>query len=803
MSQIKGGRADKAGNAFERLWVASLALEVVEGDATAIKWEALGPEGLGVEVEVRRPGGTREKHQCKIGNRNEAKWTATRLGPVLKIAKTHLESDTCVRFVFVSQDPVRVIGGLASRAGNCDDDARGFLNHCLTSREDRVEYQSLCTSWELDSTDEADARIAMSLLRRMDFAGGIWERSQRRRLYRHAEAIIDGNGKDVVAFLGRFLEENLGTTYRSDCLRAALREQGFPPLDLLRDPRVPEGIEALRNRFCSALEPHLIGAEVLSRPEPEQLVERACAGGGARLLFVTGDAGSGKSGVLLDAIRILDEQAVPHLPIRLDTQYPDKTVRAYSRERLGLPASPGACLGTLADGRRAVLIIDQLDAVRWTSANSDLGWELCKEIIDEALRSPNVSVIVAGRKVDLDDDPRIKRWKKDKKNGREIEVVGFQVGSMPEEVVGSVVERYAKFASLPPREKDLLSNAQNLQLWWRLAEDGSVEQFSSRAGLLREYWRHYRERSVREYGTTIEEVGNLLDGLVGFMDARGRLDAPNTLLERYGAASDALRRLGILDRTNGTTRFAHQSHLDYLTIERVLLRALQGEVTPIQWLRGHDQSLFRRDQVRFLLQLIRDEDAKLYLEFLRNVFFDECIRFHIQHLALTTLAQASPPTDGEHELIKRLWNEELWHLHVLELVLAGHPPWLDSLTDDGTIPTMLASGDETLRHEALFLCCRSAEVAPQWFERVLAPHWDSGDPGWAELIGPRLAHDAEHDSPTVFQWRLTRARSGADQPEIYSADRLATKDQTRAIFYLAAIAEIRALVMEMIGGTGG
>ena len=802
MSQIRGGRADKAGNTFERLWIVSLALEVIEGHATAIQWEGLGPEGDGIEFEVRRPDGIREKHQCKIENRNEAKWTATRLAPILKVAKTHLESDSSVRFVFVSRDPVRVIGGLAAKANSCDDDASSFFAYCLASKEDRAEYQSLCASWELDSTDEADARIAMGFLRRMDFERGIWERSERRRLYLHAESLLDGNGKEVVTFVGQLLEENIGNTYRSDDIRNALREQGFPPLDLVSDPRIPKGIEQLQDRFRSALEPHLIGAEVLARPETELLLGRMVADGGARLLFVTGDAGSGKSGVLLDAVRLLAEEAVPHLPLRLDTQYPDTAVRKYSKEHLGLPASPGVCLRTLADGRRAVLIIDQLDAIRWTSANSDAGWELCKEIIDEALRFPNVSVIVAGRTVDLDDDPRIEHWKKGKETGQVIEVEQLTVGRMPEEVVSSVVGRYGiDHASLLAREKCLLSNAQSLQLWWRLAKDGNVGKFSSRAALLQSYWRHYRSKAVQQYGATIHDINRLLDALVGFMDTKGRLDAPNALVDQYGVAAEALRRLAILDWTSATTRFTHQSHLDYLTIERVFLRALRDEVTPIEWLRGHDQSLFRRDQVRFLLQLLRDEDPKLYLAFLQDIFFGEGIRFHIQHLALTTLAQADPPTDAEHELVKRLWSEEPSHLHVLERVLAGHRPWLERFTDEGIIPAMLTAEDEPPRHEALFLCRRSAAVAPEWFERVLAPHWDSGDPQWAERIGSVLAHDVEHDTPTVFGWRLARARAGADQPEIYNADRLSKKDQTRALVYLAAIVE--GLVTNVERAAGG
>jgi len=637
----------------------------------------------------------------------------------------------------------------------------------------------------------------------MYFERGFWEPYEKSLLYRLAESIAEGDGREIVTFLGAHLEGTLGNSHRSDELRTALRKHGLPPLDLNGDQRVPDGIERLQARFCSALEPYLICSGVLSRPEPKQLVERMLADGGARLLFVTGDAGSGKSGVLLESAGLLAKQNVPYLPIRLDTHYPDRAVRAYSRERLDLPASPGICLRSLAGGRRAVLIIDQLDAVRWTSANSDVGWERCKEIIDEALGFSNITVVVAGRTVDLEDDQRIKHWKKGKEVGQPIEVEPFQVGRMPEDVVASVLGQYGvAYASLLPREKDLLSNAQSLQLWWRLAEDNKVGTFSSRAALLGSYWGHYRDKAVDEFaGVTFDGLNGLLDQLVEFMDTQGRLDAPNALLERDRAATAALCGLGILDRTNGTTRFAHQSHLDYLTIERVFQRSLQGEVSAIEWLRGHDQSLFRRDQVRFLLQLLRDQAPRLYSEFLQNIFCAEGIRFHIQHLSLTTLAQADPPNDSEHTLIKFLLDDELWRLHVLELVLAGKAAWLERLRADGTIPSMLSSDDETKRNEALFLCYRSAESAPHWFERVLAPHWDSGDPEWVELIGSRLAINAERDTPTVFQWRLAHARSGADHHGIHSIGQLASKDQCSAISYLGAIAE--GLVSNVEKGAAG
>jgi len=787
MSQLAGGRADKFGNEFERHWVVFLALDVVEGRASSLKWEPLGPVEAGVDCEVRSPDGTLTKYQCKALNGTKGSWSASDLSDVLSAAKAHLEASPVARFAFASGDAAPVLRSFVERARTSDSNGKDFLAYCLTSTDHKREYQSLCKCWGLQPLDEGDAQRSIGLLQRIEFH----QAPDIGLLYRLAEGGIDGDGGEVVAHLGRYLEDNLGNSLRSDQLREALRAVGHPPLDLHSDPRVLNGIERLQKSFRETLEPHLIGSALITRPEAAPLVERLRAQGGARLVFVTGDAGSGKSGVLLEVLKRLGAEGVPYIPIRLDTHYPDKSVRAFSKECLDLPASPATCLRVLADGRRAVLIIDQLDAVRWTSANSDGAWQRCKAIIDEALQLPNASVVVAGRTVDLDEDPRIQHWTKGKKDSHGIDVQRFNVGPMSEQVVAAIVDSYGvKYASLSPGEKLLLSNAQNLQLWWRLAADGKALHFSSRVALLRSFWSHYRDKSVRDCHVPASEVKALLDRLVEFMDKNGRLDAPSLLLDgEYAAAALALRTLNIIHTANDRARFAHQSHLDYLTIERVLRRALEGETAPIDWLRADDQSLFRRDQVRLLLQLLRDQDVTLYGQVLEAVLFGGGVRFHIQHLVLTTLAQVSRPSADEYKLVKRLLSESDWRLHVLERVLTRREPWLEAFTVDGTIPSMLSSGQSAQRDQAILLCWRSAEVAPAWFERVLTPHWNSKDPKWADLIGRVLSNDADLDTATVFEWRLERARAGANDPDVYNAEQLAKKDGSRAIAFIAAIAE--------------
>lgn len=795
MSLIPGGRADKFGNIFERLWVVSLAMEVIDGRLSTIKWEPLGVEGKGVECVVTQADGWKIYHQCKIQKGNGGSWSVADLGRkgVLQNAKEKLVADPRCKFVFISDDTVPALRDMANHARTCDQDPDDFCNHCLTSKPIKDEFTRLREYWGLDSEPHGGVSRALGLLARMEFRHGYRDGGES-ELHRFAESIINEEGKRFVSFLGGYLETEMGNTKNASQLISALHENGYSLCDLRSVPNLPSAINNLKVRFREALVPHLIDQKKLKRSESEALLQLALAPGKSRLIFVTGEPGSGKSGVLLQLIDLLDQQAVPHLPIRLDTDYPETSVRTYSKSNLDLPHSPSQCLRRYAGDQRAVLLIDQLDAIRWTSRNSEKAWEICKEILDDALRTSEISVVVVGRTMDFEDDPKIKHWKQEVATSDAVSIEGFTVGALPEEDVAALVENHGMiYTSLLPKEKEILRNCQNLRLWTELAQHGTVESFSNRAKLLQKVWEHYKNKAFEKYGLSNTDMHECLEVLVSSMETHGRLDAPRILTSRYPTAVDIFQRLGIISIDGTKVRFSHQSHLDYLITEAILHSILQGKEEPINWLRISEQSLGRRDQVRLLLQLIREADSDIYLSFLRKIFSEEGIRFHIQHLALATLGQVTEPMDGEVELVKSLWEQEAWRSHVLEQVLMGHRPWLVRLTDDGSLPALLASQDASERNQAIRLCKGSATAAPEWFEQMLAPYWSCAECQWRQDITYCLSVNPESDTETVFGWRLELARQGLNVDEhyfeLYLVNRLANHNQVRACALLSAVLE--------------
>src|SRR5207247_964218 len=71
------------------------------------------------------------------------------------------------------------------------------------------------------------------------------------------------------------------------------------------------------------------------------------------------------------------------------------------------PASPAVALARASAGRQAVLVIDQLDAASLASGRAPEVLTVVEEVLGEASRL-GVQVVLACRRYDIDNDPRLK-----------------------------------------------------------------------------------------------------------------------------------------------------------------------------------------------------------------------------------------------------------------------------------------------------------------------------------------------------------------------------------------------------------
>jgi hypothetical protein len=687
MASDPAGRADKLGNEFERLWAVRHLIELVSGRAMSVKIEALGDDERGTEFWVDRPDGTREAHQCKRENGTTGRWSVADLEAkrVITNAQVQLGGDPRHRFIFASGDKVTHLSDLAERSHRCDNPAEFVEFLATTSRGHAREFNNLCQRLGLDPVRPQDSAKALDFLRR--FRPQVVDKnSLRDEVEELASRWVSGEPRDVVAALKDLVDESIGRTLREADVVARL-PAGSRPRDLAKDPSLVVTLHDLRGRFDRSYRHLLISGSPLGRSETDDLLARLTSEGGPRLVLLHGTGGDGKSGVVFELVGRLGQLGIPCLPLRLDRDRPDGSPLEFGRS-LGLPGSPAGSLAAAVTAGIGVLILDQVDALRWTAAHSSYAWDCCECTIAEALRHPQLRVVVVCRSFDVEDDPRIRAWK------QQAEAVGIRIGSLDDAAVDVVVAAGGVMpSSLGPGQRRVLRSPQGLYLW-RCLHDGDERPpaFRTMTDLMRSFWTMVRRELKKLRPGPYEDV---LDSLVSHMDRRGTLSTPRTVVGRWPDEVDALLSMNVLvEGPENRLLFAHQSYLDHRTAERVLQGIHSGEGSVLGWLSEDDQGLFRRGQMRQVLALLRDDDPRRYIESIREILDGEAVRFHLQQLSLQMLGLSEAPSNDEVDLVLGLLERPEWSEHAFFQVVAGREAWFDALHERGALRRWLEDGDE-------------------------------------------------------------------------------------------------------------
>ena len=461
--------------------------------------------------------------------------------------------------------------------------------------------------------------------------------------------------------------------------------------------------------------------------------------------------------MLYEFTRKLREENVPYLPIRLDRREPNNTAAQFGKD-MGLPDSPVFSLYGLAGERHGVLILDQLDAIRWTSAHSPNALDVCKELLRQvhSLRrdGKKITCVLSCRTFDLENDPQIRHWLADSEahQFQKIEVAELSIAAL-EKVIGPSITQ------MNDRQKKILACPQNLAMWVELKRTGSLPEFTSSLELMRRFWEN-RRQLLRQAGITTTEIDAVLNPLVEHMELNGKASAPSRIVENSPTVVDALRSYAVLHESAGQITFSHQSYLDYLIADRLLRQLDKGTGTVLDWLGSKErQSLLRREQLRQVLAMLYQESPANFLSSVKQIIDPANIRFHLKHLVLEVIGQLDNPDEPLWNYCVRLLNDEYWKSHVLETIFLGHPPYVSLLIERGIIAEWLNSPVEEDVNRALRLLRSVNEIIPDIVSKLLEPFETHGGEWPGSILGT-LPWTSADDSDRMFQLRLRLARLG-------------------------------------------
>lgn len=747
-----GGDSDKLGNRYEALWTVSNLIEVLSGDAVALQPESY-EEPIGVEFIKTLTDSSEEFHSVKR-QRDGSGWTLNALTKldnrgrsVLKDLFDKLREDNSRTVVFVSTTIHSQAYDVWDRAQRCKT-SQEFEQQLMTDKglhEDVTKFLlPLCNN---------DLSVALERLHSLciQSLGENLLRKQvevniRRLLYRVDGAPLDAEG--AVLKLIDFIYDSLGRRLTESDVRSELARHGYHLLDWAKNTHTLAQIEALNRRYLRHVETDLILGRAIPRPEAAIAAQKLKGNDSKTAQLVVGAAGRGKSCVLAQIAHELEVDSVPLLAIRLDNVPSLNSTRALGQV-IGLFDSPAIVLAGISRGRRAVLLVDQLDAMSVVSGrNADL-WLTFEELLQEVQQHPNLRLLLACRAFDLEHDPRLFGLIKDNGPAQRIDV-----GLLPVETVKAMVEQGGGSPKrLTSTELEILCTPFHLHLFLQ-GEPTNPVPFGGAQELFARFWKTKRQKASQHKVDFESVVGLLTDEL----SKNESISASESRLDALAADAEVLVSDNVLVLENGRYQFFHESFFDYAFARRFVNSG--RDLIHFLTVECAEQHLFRRSQVRQVLAYQREDEWELYLKTLSTLLDHGKIRIHIKKLALDWLAQLSDPREGEWRIVEQLLKHTQLHWAAFN-VLWGKIPWFDLLDSRNILPQLLSQSDNNFTDRLVRSICQD-EILRHRSHRVallLRPYQRGGEI-WLQRFKSTFQFGHFHHSQEIFDFVLELIKEG-------------------------------------------
>ena len=640
---LPGGPSDKAGNRYEYLWTVRCMMRVMRGEADSIHLEPAGDEGSGIEFTVYDSSGP-EHHQVKRQLTGKGVWSLSALASQGVLShfykKLHDPNSSCV---FVSAHAAHPLDELETRAKDSSS-WKDFEGTFISSNEWSGNFNQLHDRWDSPSKEETYNRVKRVNVVTID------EDELRESIESGLEALVAGKPSNILSALLDFASNRVHQLLTVTEIWEFLHSRGFTEQQWSHEQPVVDLISEINQTYLSGIQPAGIGGEIVPRGEVDLILD-AFDVQSPRMVMVSGRAGVGKTAVISQALRRIQNRNWPMLALRVDRLDPSPTPSELGRS-LGLPASPVNVLAAMSQGRDCLLVIDQVDAVSHASGRNPEFFDCISAMLHQARAHENIRVLSACRKFDIDNDPRIRDLIKEGGIAKEI-----PVGQFDEATVRSLVERLGiNQKTLSQRQIDLLRLPIHLRLLEEALPDGNGDAtvFQSPKDLFDRFWA-YKLR-VMHHRVSPPQVEGVIDRVVKTMTERQALSVPAGSLDEYESVLSVMVSENVLVGDGQRVSFFHESFFDYIFARRMIS---SPDFDLVSYILEQGQSLFIRSQVRQVLLHLRDISIQDCSRNLEAVLANEQIRQHIKTIVLSLLGTFDDPTEEEWDIIEPLLGRTL------------------------------------------------------------------------------------------------------------------------------------------------
>lgn len=451
---------------------------------------------------------------------------------------------------------------------------------------------------------------------------------------------------------------------------------------LSSNEQIKPRIEDLNREYKSAFIP--LGNSLIKRKEFSICREALDS---EKSIIIHGKAGRGKSGCTEDVINYCEENHIPYLAIKLDKRVPGMTAEKWG-EDLGLPASITHCIHSVSKNKRAVIILDQLDALRWTLAHSRDALLVCSQIINQVDtlnkdRKNKISVVFVCRTHDLENDNNIRTlFKKDDSKEDVIQWNRVQVNELDEELVEGIVGK--RYEQLTSKLKEILRIPSNLYIWKQLDPGKVYAECSTASHLISEWWGQLSEKCF-EFGLREDNLNQIKDKMITFLEKSSRIFIPLSILNENKSTLEFLSSNAFLIIQDRKVSFAHQSILDCFLADKMLHRYYDGEdIVDIIGTKDK-QTPGKRYQVQMFMQNLFEIDSHDFITVGQKMFEAKQIRYFVKFVFFEVLNQIDKIDENIQNFIVNNCENESYGNHIINNVIFSKPNYIKLLRQCGIL----------------------------------------------------------------------------------------------------------------------
>ncbi|GHV93796.1 hypothetical protein AGMMS50293_01160 [Spirochaetia bacterium] len=388
------------------------------------------------------------------------------------------------------------------------------------------------------------------------------------------------------------------------------------------------------------------------------------------LTILTGVAGSGKSGIIRLVIDKLKLEDTPCFAFRIDHY-----LYCHNEEELGKALTNRdesliVTIKTIFPDKPVVIIIDQIDAISDVSGRNGLFKTLIINMILKAITYENIKIILSCRTFDFENDQQLKYLQKAHKST----IIAVPSLDWAKDVEPLLQSRGINTKAYNTPQKTLLCVPVNLALFFRIENKNSI--YTTRKQLFDQLITE-KQREILKNRSIAWSLISPLASISHWMSEHQELNAPIVCLDDFAGAFEILSSENFIIGNNNKVHFFHESFFDYIYARSFV----SGSETIAKMLLSDEQHLFRRTQVRQILEHIRADNRNRYLSELEQLLLNDNVRFHMKLAVCQWLSTIENPILNELNIILKLNDGILIYQAVLStnnwLLLLIESGWVD------------------------------------------------------------------------------------------------------------------------------